>query len=422
MRYLKLWISVLSLFALVAFGLTGCGGGGGDAAPTPPPFIPPVSSAPAAPTGLAATGGAAKVNLSWTPVAGATAYNIYWSNTTGVTTAGNPIFNVTDATTPYLHSGLADGTTYYYVVTAVNSVGESVASSQASATTTVLATSPTDVSATPGAGQVSLAWPAVAGASSYNVYWSTVADVTTTNSTKITGASSPRLVTGLNNGAKYYFRISAVTAGVESALSPEVSAIPSAAPAPASPTGVTATTFNINGTAQVNIAWTAVAGATSYNLYYSEFPGVTVANGTKMTGVTSAAHPPATGTYFVVVTAVNGNGESTVSPEVMVVPVVFTTEMLAGKAVKYTDTASGQTFNFNCSLTGGTLTFTSTLTGVPASGAGTWVVNGDGSLTVNLPTGSFTFDYEMFSISGTSAGVYFYNGSAAPALGTITIN
>jgi len=72
------------------------------------------------------------VSISWSSVSGATSYNIYWSTTSGVTkTTGTKI---TGGTSPYAHTGLTNGTTYYYVVTAVNSYGESSESSQVSAT------------------------------------------------------------------------------------------------------------------------------------------------------------------------------------------------------------------------------------------------------------------------------------------------
>ncbi|HEY4744034.1 MAG TPA: fibronectin type III domain-containing protein, partial [Desulfuromonadaceae bacterium] len=88
---------------------------------------------PAAPTGVAATGGTNQVTITWGAVPGATSYNIYWSTTSGVTIAkGTKIAN---ATSPAVHSGLSASTTYYYIVTAVNSAGESLPSVQVSATT-----------------------------------------------------------------------------------------------------------------------------------------------------------------------------------------------------------------------------------------------------------------------------------------------
>ena len=89
-------------------------------------------SIPAAPTDVAALPGNGQITLSWTPVSGATSYNIYWATSSGVTKSNGA--KISGATSPYIHSGLSNGSTYYYVITAVNVGGESAASSQVSAT------------------------------------------------------------------------------------------------------------------------------------------------------------------------------------------------------------------------------------------------------------------------------------------------
>lgn len=87
-------------------------------------------SIPAAPTGLTATAGNAQVALGWSGSTGATSYNVKRS-----TTSGGPYSTVgTSSGTTFTNTGLTNGTTYYYVVTAVNSAGESGNSNQASAT------------------------------------------------------------------------------------------------------------------------------------------------------------------------------------------------------------------------------------------------------------------------------------------------
>jgi hypothetical protein len=85
---------------------------------------------PAVPTGLQATAGNAQVSLTWTASAGATSYHVKRS-----TTSGGPYTQVAAPTTASdTDTGLTNGTTYYYVVSALNSVGESANSSQVSAT------------------------------------------------------------------------------------------------------------------------------------------------------------------------------------------------------------------------------------------------------------------------------------------------
>ena len=89
---------------------------------------------PAAPTGLTATGGTAQVALNWAPVPSVTGYNIKRS-----LSSGGPYTNVISgiAATNYTDTGLASGTTYYYVVSSVTvGCNEGTNSTQASATTT----------------------------------------------------------------------------------------------------------------------------------------------------------------------------------------------------------------------------------------------------------------------------------------------
>jgi cellulose 1,4-beta-cellobiosidase len=95
-------------------------------------------SAPAAPAGLAATAGNAQVTLSWTASSGATSYNVYRGTATGAEGASSIATGITATT--YTNTGLTNGTTYYYKVAAVNGVGTSPMSNEASAKPASVAT------------------------------------------------------------------------------------------------------------------------------------------------------------------------------------------------------------------------------------------------------------------------------------------
>ena len=208
--------------------LAGCGGysapgnggngGGGSAPPTP--------------TGLTASAANAQVNLSWSASSGATAYYVKRSTTTG-----GPYTQVaTPTATNYGDNAVTNGTTYYYVVSAYNSYGQSANSSEVSATPVAPPppnnppSAPTGLQATPGNAQVSLSWTTSSGATSYHVKRST------TNGSGYAQVGAPTSAsfvdTGLANGTTYYYVVSALNSAGESANSSQASATPAANSAP----------------------------------------------------------------------------------------------------------------------------------------------------------------------------------------------
>jgi uncharacterized protein (TIGR02145 family) len=87
---------------------------------------------------------------------------------------------------------------------------------------------PSISSATAGDSSVTVSWNAVAGATSYNLYYAAGTTVTTITGTKVTGVTSPKQVATLTNGTQYAFAVSAVNAGGESGLSSVQTATPQA--------------------------------------------------------------------------------------------------------------------------------------------------------------------------------------------------
>ncbi|MGC1626590.1 MAG: glycoside hydrolase family 44 protein, partial [Candidatus Acidiferrales bacterium] len=221
------------------------------------------------------------------------------------------------SSTTYADAGLTNGTKYFYVVAAYNSAGASANSAEASATPTLPPPSaPTGLSAAAGNTQITLTWTASAGATSYHVKRSTTSRAETQISAPTANSFTD---TGLTNGAKYFYVVSAVNACGESANSSEVSATPTApATPPPTPTGLQATP----GNTQVALTWNATTGATSYHVKRSTTSGgpfnSTLASPTG-TNYTDAAVINGTA-YYYVVSAVNATGESANSAQVSATP------------------------------------------------------------------------------------------------------
>ncbi|MFF7245272.1 fibronectin type III domain-containing protein [Embleya sp. NPDC008237] len=154
----------------------------------------------------------------------------------------------------------------------------------------------------PTSSSVPLSWTAVPGATGYNVYQ---------NGTKVqsvTGTSAN--VTGLTANTAYNFQVSASNSAGESARSATVTATTTGGGTqiPATPTGLAAGTPT---TTAVPLTWTAVPGATGYNVYRNG----TLAQSATGPSATVTGLSPATA-YSFQVSASNSAGESAKSAAV----------------------------------------------------------------------------------------------------------
>ena len=183
----------------------------------------PTCSLAAVPTGLTATPGNNQVALSWNASSGATSYNVKRA-----TVSGGPYTTIASPTTiSYTDTTAVNGTTYYYVVSAVDSCGESANSSQVSATPSAPAVppAPTNLSASAGHKKVSLTWTQSTGTGLTNnkVYRST----TSGGPYSLIVTLSPTTTysdTGLTSGTTYYYVVTASNSSGESADSNQASA------------------------------------------------------------------------------------------------------------------------------------------------------------------------------------------------------
>jgi alpha-galactosidase len=163
---------------------------------------------PHAPTGLTASPGN-QINLTWNATVAATNYNVKRATVSGgtYTTITNvPIAVFTD-------SNVASGTTYFYVVSAVSSIGESSNSVEVSVTSCNVPLPPTNLIATVTSiasnSAVALEWNAADGATSYNISRFTgstppvaIASVVTTSFTD----------TNVVQGTTYYYLVTTANA------------------------------------------------------------------------------------------------------------------------------------------------------------------------------------------------------------------
>lgn len=143
-----------------------------------------------------------------------------------------------------------------------------------------------------GSANINLSWPAVSGATSYNVYRSTSPSVAITPANRVATsyASIVFMDTGLSAATTYYYKVTAINATGEGVGSVEVSAVTNAAAGAdtSAPTGLTAT---VASNTQVNLSWNAVPGATQYIVYRSTTAGMAAllaSNGVSITTSTTA--------------------------------------------------------------------------------------------------------------------------------------
>jgi hypothetical protein len=163
------------------------------------------------------------VSLNWNASTGATSYHVKRSTASGSETQISA-----PGSNSFTDTGLTNGTKYFYVVSAVNSGGESANSSEVNATPTAPAVpppTPTGLQATAGNAQVTLSWNASTGATSYNVKRST-ANGGPFSATLASPAVTNYMDTAVTNGTTYYYVVSAVNASGESANSAQASATP----------------------------------------------------------------------------------------------------------------------------------------------------------------------------------------------------
>ena len=206
-----------------------------------------VVSIPAAPGGLTATAGNTQVVLNWNAVGTATGYYVKQSlvSNGSFTTIATNLTSLT-----FTNTGLANGTTYYYVVSAFNQAGAGTNSAPVSAVPLPpLPAIPTGLTAVVSNGQIVLNWNASAYATGYNVFRSIIPDggfdthlANNIAATNYTDASAVP-------GTTYYYSVTATNFSGQSDYSSQASAtVPIGAPPVISAISISGTNLIVNGT------------------------------------------------------------------------------------------------------------------------------------------------------------------------------
>lgn len=289
------------------------------------------TSVPAAPV-LTALPLDEQVELTWSAVVGATSYNLYWSAGTTVTkTTGTKVSGVTSG---YKKIYLLNDTPYAFILTAVNNIGESMASEVVTAVPAAAAAPsiPTGVMVSPSDGQVVVSWTAASNADWYKVYYQAGTTVNMTTADQLYTTGTTCAVGGLMNGTLYAFGVTAGNDSEMSGLSAVYTAMPAAATSvPSSPMNLAAAPAD----GKVVLTWYAVSGATSYYVYYKAGTSVGTTTGSytarsSTSALTYTVQALANGTeYAFCVTAKNSYGESAASGTAWATPYASTVTLPA---------------------------------------------------------------------------------------------
>jgi hypothetical protein len=128
--------------------------GTGSASAASNPVTPSAPTAPAAPTGVSATPGSASATVSWTAPAADGSPITSYTITPYIGTTAQPASTITGSppATSTTITGLMNGTTYTFTVTATNAVGTGPASAASNAVSPTATTAPAFVQQTSGHG------------------------------------------------------------------------------------------------------------------------------------------------------------------------------------------------------------------------------------------------------------------------------
>ncbi len=266
-------------FTVTATNSSGTGPPSAPSAAVVPATVPspPLGVAAVAYAGTTASPASATVSFSPPASTGGSAVTSYTVTASDQTNAARGGQTATGQSSPIIVTGLTNGDSYTFTVTATNSSGTGPPSNPSTPVTMPTTPAAPDITGTvPGNGQVTVSFLSAGnGGSAVTSYTVTATDLTNASNGGQTasGSTSPIIVTGLTNGDSYTFTISACNAvGCSPASSPAGSVVPATVPsaptitnvapgnnqasvsfsAPASNGGSPITSYEVNATDQTN--------------------------------------------------------------------------------------------------------------------------------------------------------------------------
>ncbi|WP_224961175.1 protease pro-enzyme activation domain-containing protein [Geomonas subterranea] len=169
------------------------------------PTSTPTVTVPASPAGLKATAGNGTVALSWSASSGATGYSVYRGTAPGK--EGTTPVKTGLTTTAYTDT-VANGTTYYYKVSAGNSAGSSALSNEASATPTAPLAFTSGVSGSIGTTTAQIQWSTNFASNSVIRYGTSSGSLGKSLSSSTLVTSHVVKLSSLSRKTTYYFQVS----------------------------------------------------------------------------------------------------------------------------------------------------------------------------------------------------------------------
>ena len=376
--------------------------------------VPAEDTAPGAPTGVTTTPSDGTVGLNWTAPAsnGGQAISDYIVEyKLSASGTWDTFADGTSTATSASVTGLTDGSSYDFRVSAVNIVGTGAASTPVSAVPGELPDAPTGVSATAGNGSASVSFtpPADDGGATITGYTVT----SSPGGLTATGAGSPIVVSGLTNGTSYTFTVIATTAVGDSPASSPSSAV-TPATVPGAPTGVAATPGN--GSASVSFTAPASNGGsaiTNYTVTSSPggFTGTGASSPIIVSGLTNGTP------YTFTVVATNSVGDGTASAASSAV----TPATVPGAPTGLTATAGDSTvdLSWTAPASNGGSAINDYIVQYKLSSSGTWLAFADGAgtgttTTVTGLTNGSAYDFRVIAVNSIGQSTASTTDSETP--------